>query len=169
MAKIEGGLPDREPRKFADICEVLPMITLDLPKANLSPAFADLQGRDNIRYKLYMQGYHKFCNHHWRPMDIRRVTNEGYKGANTGVLFHGEQGCGKSQILSYLTAWAHESNWMSVAITDQEAFINATTEIFRFKNGLYLQKDLAHRLCSDFLTSNEQLLRETDVDLSIYG
>ena len=58
---------------------------------------------------------------------------------------------------------------MSVAITDHEAFINASTDIFRYKNGLYLQKELAHRLCSDFLTSNEQLLRETDVDMSQYG
>lgn len=29
--------------------------------------------------------------------------------------------------------------------------------------------ELAQRLCKDFLTSNEQILRETDVDMSIYG
>lgn len=33
---------DREPRTFADVCEVLPCITLNLPKANLSGAFSDL-------------------------------------------------------------------------------------------------------------------------------
>ena len=74
----------------------MPMIILDLPKANLGPAYADLQNHDNIRYKLYLQGYHKFCNHHWRPQEIRRVTNDNYKGQNTGVFFHGPQGSGKS-------------------------------------------------------------------------
>lgn len=96
MTKILKGLPDREPRKFAEICEVLPIITLDLPKANLSPAFVDLQESENIRYKFYLQGYQKFCYHHWRPKGIREVTNDGYKGGNTGVLFYGERGCGKS-------------------------------------------------------------------------
>jgi len=76
-------------------------------------------------------------------MDIRRVCNEGYKGANSGVLFWGEQGCGKSQMLSYLTAWAHEANWCSVAITNHEIFVDGTQELFRFKNGLYLQQELA--------------------------
>lgn len=71
--------------------------------------------------------------------------------------------------MSYLTAWAHESNWCSVAITDHEVFINATQDIFRWKNGLYLQQELAQRLCRDFLTSNEQILRENDVDMSLYG
>lgn len=130
------------------------MIVLDLPKANLSPVYSEGQSRENVRYKLYLQGYHKFCNHHWRPKDIRRVTNDGYKGGNSGVFLHGPPGSGKSQILSYLTAWAHESNWMSVAITDHEAFISKS-DIFRYKNGLYLQQDLAQRLCKDFLVSNE--------------
>ena len=116
--KITTTVNDREPRKFSDICEVMPMIVLDLPKSNLSAGFSDLQERETIRYKMYMQGYHKRCYHHWRPIDVRRVTNDGFKGGNTGVLLWGEQGAGKSQILSYLTAWAHESNWCSVAITD---------------------------------------------------
>lgn len=122
-----------------------------------------------INYKLYLQGYHKFCYHHWRPKDIRRVTNKGYKGSNSGVLFWGEQGCGKSQILSYLTAWAHESEWCSVAITNHEEYVDATQTIFRHENGMYLQMELAQRLCQDFITSNEQLLRDADVDMSNYG
>ena len=130
---VEEVTKDREPRTFAQVCEVLPQIALDLPKKNLSAPFVDLQGQENIRYKLYMQGYQKFCKHHWRPVDIRRTTNDGYKGANTGVLFHGEQGCGKSQILSYLTTWAHDhgASWCSLAITDHEEFVNASTDIFR--------------------------------------
>ena len=169
VTKMVSSVTERDPRSFAAVCEILPCIKLELPKANLSGSFADLQKHDVVAYKLYLQGYHKFCNHHWRPVDIRSVTNEGFKGANSGVLLWGEQGCGKSQILSYLTAWAHESNWCSVAITDHEAFVNKQYDIFRCKNGLYMQKELAKRLCQDFLTSNEQLLRDTPVDMAIYG
>ena len=129
---------DREPRTFNEVIEAIPCLKLDLPKANLSSAYSELQHRESIRYKMYLQGYQKTCYHHWRPKDVRRVANPGFKGAFTGALLWGESGCGKSQILSYLTAWAHESNWCSVAITDSEGFINATNDILRFKNGLYL-------------------------------
>ena len=99
-----------------------------------------------------MQGYHKFCYHHWRPKDVRRVSLENFKGNNTGALFWGERGCGKSQILTYATAWAHEQNWMNVSITNHEEFVDGTYDIFRFKNGLYLQQDLAVKLLKDFAT-----------------
>lgn len=134
VKKIEAACEDfgREPRTFNEICEAIPCVTLSLSKANLSAGFTDLQNRDEIRYKFYLQGYQKTCYHHWRPIEIRRIANEGFKGAFSGALLWGESGCGKSQILSYLTAWAHESNWCSVAITDSEGFVNAQTDIFRF-------------------------------------
>jgi hypothetical protein len=56
--------------------------------------------------------------------------------------------------LTYLTAWAHEVNWINVSITNHEEFVNGTWDIFRFKNGLYLQRELAVRLLKDFGTSN---------------
>lgn len=85
-----------------------------------------------------MQGYHKFCNHHWRPEDIRKASFSRFKGNNTGALLWGERGCGKSQILTYVTAWAHESEWINFTISDPEEFVFGTTDLFRFKNGLYL-------------------------------
>jgi hypothetical protein len=47
---------------------------------------------------MYLQGYQKKCNHHWRPEDIRRVgLGQGsFKGFNTGGILWGERGCGKS-------------------------------------------------------------------------
>ena len=45
--------------------------------------------------------------------------------------------------MSYMTAWAHEANWCSVAITDGECFTDTSYDIFRYKNGLYIQKELA--------------------------
>lgn len=148
---------------------MLPIVRLSLPKKNLTGGFLELQEKENIEYKMYIQGYQKFCRHHWRPESMRQISNDSFKGSNTGVLLWGEQGCGKSQILSYLTAWAYDSKWCNVAITDQESFINGKYDIFRYKNGLYLQEDLAKRLCQDFLTTNEELLREMDVDMSEYG
>ncbi len=107
-----------------------------------------------------MQGYHKFCNHHWRPEDIRKASFSRFKGNNTGALLWGERGCGKSQILTYVTAWAHESEWINFTISDPEEFVFGTTDLFRFKNGLYLQKELAKRLLQDFKFSNEQMLQD---------
>jgi len=114
------------------------MIKLNLNKSELGAPFAELQSRDVISYKLYMQGYQKFCNHHWRPEDIRRASFPRFKGNNTGMLLWGERGCGKSQILSYTTAWAHEQRWVNFTISNPEEFVGGKTETFRWKNGLYL-------------------------------
>ena len=156
MHKIRAKLQqqDKQVRTFAEICEVIPCLKLNLLKQDLG-VLADLQVRDQLDYKLYLQGYHKFCNHHWRPEDIRRVSFSRFKGNNTGLLLWGERGCGKSQILTYATAWAHENKWINFSITDPEAFTNGKTDLFRFRNGLYLQKDLAVNLLKDFKHSNE--------------
>lgn len=157
-----------EPKDFADVCESLPMIKLKLKKSDLG-ALGDLQKPDVLNYKMYMQGYQKFCYHHWRPEDIRRASFGNFKGSNTGVLFWGEKGCGKSQILTYATAWAHESRWFNVTISDSESLIGGKKDLFRYKNGLYLQLELAHSMLVGFRHTNEELLREMDVDMSRYG
>ena len=103
-----------------------------------------------------MHGYHKFCYHHWRPSEIRSTSFERFKGNNTGCLLWGERGCGKSQILTYVTAWAHESDWINFTISNPEEFVNGTTkDLFRHKNGLYTQDDLAVHTLESFKHSNE--------------
>jgi len=47
--------------------------------------------------------------------------------------------------------------------------IGGKTDLFRYKNGLYLQMDLAHSMLKGFRHSNEELLREMDVDMNRYG
>ena len=99
-----------------------------------------------------MAGYHKRCYHHWRPEDIRRVgVDKGaFKGFNTGGLLWGERGSGKSQILAYLTAWAHENNWINMTIAScPEMVENEEFLTERMENGLYLQNILAKRLLND--------------------
>jgi hypothetical protein len=62
------------------------------------------------------------------------------------MLFWGERGTGKSQILAYLTAWAHENSWINVTISDHEDILGGKFNIHRHKNGLYLQFDLGKEL-----------------------
>lgn len=125
------------PQKFGELIEHESLIELDLNKAFLGSA-ADLQKNDVHKYKLYLSAYHKVCYGLWRPEDIRRVSLPRFKGANSGLLLWGNRGCGKSQILAYVSAWAHENKWAVVNIPSCEAFTDGKEEIFRFKNGLYL-------------------------------
>lgn len=71
--------------------------------------------------------------------------------------------------MSYVTAWAHENNWMVVTVPRAEMFTDGSEEIFRYKNGLYLQSSFSKEYLYDFRISNEQLLRNTDVNMSLYG
>jgi hypothetical protein len=141
VTKVRQQLGDIEVRSFAEICEHIPMMTLQLRKGDLHQ-LGDLQARDVINYKLYLQGYHKFCHHHWRPQEVRSASFPRFKGNNTGMLFWGERGTGKSQILSYMTAWAHENNWINMTISNHHELIDGSQESFRYKNGLYLQFEL---------------------------
>lgn len=119
---------------------------LQLNKSDLKDLH-EMQGPEVINYKLYMQGYHKFCNHLWRPYEIRSASNFRFKGNNTGALLWGERGTGKSQILAYVAAWAHENQWINFTISNHEDLLgykNADPEgpigfeVLRHKNGLYL-------------------------------
>jgi hypothetical protein len=88
----------------------MPKINLSLKRSDLSEDLQSCQKKEEINYSLYMKGYHKFCYHHWRPEDNRIVSlHDRFKGNNTGMLLWGEHGCGKSQVLSYVVAWAHEN------------------------------------------------------------
>jgi len=71
------------------------------------------------------------------------------------MLFWGERGTGKSQILAYVTAWAHEKKWINLTISNHEDIVGGNFDILRHKNGLYLQFDLGKELLADFKHANE--------------
>lgn len=125
------------PQKLGEFIETMPVINLQLHKKDLGEHH-EVQKNEVHNYKLYTNGYHKICYHNWRPEDIRRVSLDRFKGVNSGCLLWGPRGSGKSQILTYATAWAHENSWMVVTVPRCEMFTNGKEEIFRFKNGLYL-------------------------------
>mmetsp|Transcript_8449 Transcript_8449/g.14169 ORF Transcript_8449/g.14169 Transcript_8449/m.14169 type:complete len:185 (-) Transcript_8449:892-1446(-) len=136
---------------FDEIPYYLRMLKINLDKSKLEERFQTESMRDKMIYNLYVAGYHKKCHHHWRPIDIRRVGLDkgAFKGFNTGGMLWGERGCGKSQILAYLTAWAHENSWINVTVTGCTDFVDASQRIERFENGLYIQPNLASRLLND--------------------
>ena len=106
---------------------------------------------------MYTRGYHKTCCHHWRPEDIRRVGlgRGAFKGFNTGGLLWGERGSGKSQVLAYLSAWAHDNEWINVSVYSCPEFVDASHDTERMENGLYVQHTLAQRMLADLKSSNE--------------
>jgi len=156
---------------FAEIMEHLGVIKLTLKKEDLDGPFYPLQYRDVIDYKLYLRGYHKKCYHHWRPEDMRRVglAAGAFKGFNTGGLLWGETGCGKSQILAYLTAWAHENSWLNITVPSCMEFTEGAYLVERMENGLYLQLELAQRFLSDLRVQNEEIFSNMDVNMDRYG
>ena len=50
---------------------------------------------------------------HLKPKTIAKYTNENFKGTNSNIVFYGTKGIGKSMILNYAAAWAHETGWIS--------------------------------------------------------
>ena len=98
--QIRAAVQNRQVRDFKEIIDELKLI-----KLNLDPSLfpqevrtTHFSGKEAIQYYLYLEGYHKFCKHLWRPSDIRRVTLKGFRGNNSGMVLWGERGCGKSQI-----------------------------------------------------------------------
>lgn len=53
MSKIRAGLGDTEIRTFAEICEAMPILKLELKKSDLG-TMHDLQSQDVLVYKLYL-------------------------------------------------------------------------------------------------------------------
>jgi hypothetical protein len=80
---------------MSEIIEHLHILTLSLPKVALGP-HSDMQSHEVIKYKFYLNAYHKVCNYNWRPEDLRKVALSGFKGSNSGALLYGPRGCGKS-------------------------------------------------------------------------
>lgn len=91
---IESGR--NRPQKFGDICEVVSHVDVNLKKSSLPEELSEHQKKETLKYKLFLSGYHKICKQLWRPVESRRIQIEGFKGINTGLLFWGEKGCGKS-------------------------------------------------------------------------
>jgi hypothetical protein len=120
------------------------------------------------KFILHLTSFYDLCTYQWRPESHRTMIKD-FKGFNSGVLLHGEAGCGKSQILTYLHAWAKENNWLVIPIHKATRFTKDPAYIERHPTGMYLQHDLAKELLLDLKIINYDILRNYPVDLNQYG
>ena len=162
------------PTELSQVIHYLRMATFHLRKADLGPYSEFPKMFDEEReYKLYLSGHHKFCFHNWRPKEMRDYAPaERFKGFNTGALLYGLRGAGKSGVLYYLTAWAHENEWFVLTVPSGTKWthdLHASHRLKTHNNGLFLQPKLARDWLQDFRVSNERNLREFEPDLSLYG
>jgi hypothetical protein len=97
---------------YADLKDVLK--AEELPKD-----LKDGKGKYNLLLKE-VQGFNQYL---WRPPSISKFSLQGFKGFNTGALLWGEKGRGKSQILAYLGAWAHDNNWATILIPSGDKLV----------------------------------------------
>ncbi len=80
----------------------------------------------------------------------------------------GDHGSGKSQILTYLTMWAAECDWIVLPITHGREYVSGEA-VLRHKDGLYLQENTARRLLMKFRNANYEKLKDFEVKQSLYG
>jgi hypothetical protein len=136
--------------------------------------------QDSYDVKIYLQGYQKYCQHFWRPEEARSYSMDGFRGFNSGAFITGKGGCGKSGILTYVVAWAHENKWVVISVprgrywTSHHGEPEADNEnvpaiLERHSNGLYLHPERSREFLEDIAYSNEQSFREMKVNKSIYG
>lgn len=157
-------------KELKDVIELKRILEVTLTKADMDhlAEYSELN-HDSKKYKIYLQGHQKYCYHFWRPEDMREYALQGFKGFNTGCFLWGQAGSGKSGTLAYVTAWAHENNWVVVSIPRARKFTSNRVKIERHINGLYLQNQLAKEFLEDLKFSNQTQFENIKVDLSIYG
>jgi hypothetical protein len=117
---------------------------------------------------LHLTTFHEMCKYQWRPLEIRNSIPD-FKGFNSGVIFNGRSGTGKSQILAYIHAWAKENNWIVLSVPKASSFSKGYSELERHLTGLYLQHNLVREFLVEFKIMNYKLLKSSEVDLYLYG
>jgi small subunit ribosomal protein S29 len=100
---------------------------------------------------------------------------------NSGLMLYGDAGTGKSGVLNYVISWAHQKNWVVMKvrncfhITHPHDLLGKDEEISmhplekHLESRLFLDYVNSGRILKDFMTANEDLLRQIPVDKSLYG
>ena len=162
------------PLTLAEIIITLPIIELKLDYKELKDVLkADEISKkyaDTVQnYKLNLKAYHKFCDHLWRPEETRKYSFPRFKGFNTGALLWGPRGVGKSQILAYLGAWAHDNNWATILVPSGSKLARGMDRLVQHGCGLYMQPEYAKQILEGIQKTNEKLFAEIPVNMSLYG
>lgn len=97
-------------------------------------------------------------------LDLHNKNHDGSKftGFNSNILIHGEGGCGKSGVLSYLYLWARENNWFTVPIFQASKILNRGNEYIEpHANGLLITEKLAKEFLLEMKLLNMEILSTT--------
>lgn len=94
------------------------------------------------------------------------------KGFNSGHLFAGRAGSGKSGVLAYAVAWAHENEWVVINIPQGRNWVKYHPDedgLERHLNGLYIHPTINHQFLSDLAYSNQGNFETMSVNKELYG
>jgi hypothetical protein len=105
------------------------------------------------------------------PSALQNYLLPNFIGLNSNLLFWGVGGAGKSGNMYAITMWAIKSNWLVFKLPSVRAVTHSSFERVEFhdKSRLFMTQNIAHELLKEILSTNEHLLSEIPVDLSIYG
>lgn len=96
------------------------------------------------------------------PFDLRnRYT--GYRGFNSGVIYFGDSGSGKSVLLGHLQAWALENGWAVIPVYRATRFTKDPEDNEQHISGLYLQQQVTREILIEMKIANHKLYEKLNV------
>jgi len=105
------------------------------------------------------------------PSALQTYQLPNFIGLNSNLLYWGVSGAGKTGNLYAVTMWAIKSNWLVFKLPSVRAITHSTVERIEFhdKSRLFMTPMLAHELLKQIVSTNEHLLSEMPVNMSLYG
>jgi len=104
------------------------------------------------------------------PKNMREYGLHNFFGFNSGAMLYGARGAGKSGTLMYSAMWAYKNDWIVVIPPSGYEMTQTNSPLRRHHDsGLYLHLDLTHEFLKSFKTTNEALIKNIPVNLSLYG
>lgn len=96
------------------------------------------------------------------PFDLKnRYT--GYRGFNSGIIYFGDSGAGKSVLLGHLQAWAIENGWAVIPVYRATRFTKDPEDNEQHISGLYLQQQLTREILIEMKITNYKLYEKLKV------
>jgi small subunit ribosomal protein S29 len=164
LAEVCKNKKINKPFNINDILEYIDEIDFQLPSSIAKSKEGHLP--KTIRFTL--RNYQAFYKYLWRPKMMEDDSFRKYKGFNTGALIHGESGVGKSQIMSFVSLWAHEMGWFVVPIKGANFTVFPKAVEYHY-SGLHFDVKSSFDLLKAIHSANIDHLNTFDVDMNVYG
>ena len=163
LAEVCKNKKINKPFNINEILEFIDEIHFQLPSALIT--------NPNLPKSICftLRDYQLLSKYLWRPKAMEDDSFHHYKGFNTGALLHGESGAGKSQIMSFVSLWAHEMGWFVIPIKGSNFTSNPRTMVEYHYSGLHFDVKSSLDLLKAIHAANYDYLNAFDVDMSIYG